>query len=157
MICHMASHEHLSLLPRKYTMASVSAEDVTAPGGIALPTYAISALTLRPLNLIKCMLQAPELTAELKAELQQQAEKFEGQISSNPGDLEALEGAGVTYAQLGDYKRAEGLLAKLTGAKFDDAEAWRLLVREAFAWGSPVSQSCLHCAVGWLYSCNHRS
>ena len=78
--------------------------------------------------MIKCVLQAPELTAELKAELQQQAEKFEGQISSNPGDLEALEGAGVTYAQLGDYKRAEGLLAKLTSAKSDDAEAWRLLV-----------------------------
>lgn len=68
------------------------------------------------------------MSAEQKAELQKQADKFQQQLSGNSGDVEALEGAGVTYAQLGDFKRAEGLLAKLTSAKPQDAEAWRLLV-----------------------------
>lgn len=75
-----------------------------------------------------CM-QAQELSAEQKDQLQKQAEKFEGQLVSSAGDADALEGAGVTYAQLGNFSKAESLLARLTSAKPTDAEAWRLLVR----------------------------
>ncbi len=75
-----------------------------------------------------CLLQSRELTAEQKAKLKQQAQQFESQLASNSQDVEALEGAGVSYAQLGDFKRAEGLLSKLTAAKAKDPEAWRLLV-----------------------------
>lgn len=35
----------------------------------------------------------------------------------------------MTYALLGDAKKAEGLLDKLTTARAEDPEAWRLLVR----------------------------
>lgn len=73
-------------------------------------------------------MQAQELSTEQRAQLQKQAEQFEGQLSSSAGDVEALEGAGVSYAQLGEFKKAEGLLARLTAARPKDAEAWRLLV-----------------------------
>lgn len=73
-------------------------------------------------------MQNRELSADQKAQLKQQAQQFETQLASNSQDVEALEGAGVSYAQLGDFKRAEGLLSRLTAAKPQDAEAWRLLV-----------------------------
>ena len=75
-----------------------------------------------------CVLQSRELSADQKAQLKQQAQQFETQLASNAQDVEALEGAGVSYAQLGDFKRAEALLSKLTSAKPKDPEAWRLLV-----------------------------
>ena len=75
-----------------------------------------------------CVLQSRELNADQKAQLKQQAQQFETQLASNTQDVEALEGAGVSYAQLGDFKRAEALLSKLTSAKPKDPEAWRLLV-----------------------------
>ncbi|KAL0056221.1 hypothetical protein WJX82_008908 [Trebouxia sp. C0006] len=71
--------------------------------------------------------QSRELSADQKAQLKQQAQQFETQLASNAQDVEALEGAGVSYAQLGDFKRAEALLSKLTSAKPKDPEAWRLL------------------------------
>ena len=74
------------------------------------------------------MLQTRELSADQKTQLKQQAQKYESQLASNSADLEALEGAGVSYAQLGDFKRAETLIAKLTSARPTDPEAWRLLV-----------------------------
>ena len=74
------------------------------------------------------VLQNRELSADQKAQLKQQAQQFDAQLASNSQDVEALEGAGVSYAQLGDFKRAESLLSKLTTAKPMDAEAWRLLV-----------------------------
>lgn len=74
------------------------------------------------------LLQTRELSADQKAQLTQQAQKYESQLASNAADLEALEGAGVSYAQLGDFKRAETLIAKLTSARPSDPEAWRLLV-----------------------------
>lgn len=84
--------------------------------------------------------QTRELSDDQKAQLKQQAQKYESQLASNAADLEALEGAGVSYAQLGDFKQAETLLAKLTGARPTDPEAWRLLVllpdllRRVAAW-----------------------
>lgn len=74
------------------------------------------------------LLQTRELSADQKAQLKEQAQKYESQLASNGADLEALEGAGVSYAQLGDFKRAETLIAKLTSARPTDPEAWRLLV-----------------------------
>ena len=73
--------------------------------------------------------QVRELSADQKAQLTQQAQKYESQLASNAADLEALEGAGVSYAQLGNFKRAEALLSKLTNGRPKDAEAWRLLVQ----------------------------
>ena len=86
--------------------------------------------TSRLLNTFS-VLQSWELSADQKAQLKQQAQQFESQLAGNSANLEALEGAGVSYAQLGDFKRAEGLLNKLTLAKPEDAEAWRLLVWHA--------------------------
>ena len=74
------------------------------------------------------VVQTRELSADQKTQLTQQAQKYESQLASNAADLEALEGAGVSYAQLGDFKRAETLIAKLTSARPTDPEAWRLLV-----------------------------
>jgi tetratricopeptide (TPR) repeat protein len=81
------------------------------------------------------VLQSRELSADQKAQLKQQAQQFETQLASNSQDVEALEGAGVSYAQLGDFKRAEALLSKLTSAKPKDPEAWRLLVWSTRAAG----------------------
>lgn len=72
--------------------------------------------------------QTRELSDDQKVQLKQQAQKYESQLASNAADLKALEGAGVSYAQLGDFKQAEKLLAKLTSARPTDPEAWRLLV-----------------------------
>lgn len=77
---------------------------------------------------VMLLLQTRELSADQKGQLKEQAQKYESQLASSGADLEALEGAGVSYAQLGDFKRAESLIAKLTSARPTDPEAWRLLV-----------------------------
>lgn len=46
---------------------------------------------------------------------------------SNPKDLKALEALAVTYAKLFKFDKAADLLDKLTVAKPQEAEAWRLL------------------------------
>ena len=74
------------------------------------------------------MVQSRELSADQKAQLKLQAQQFETQLASNSQDVDALEGAGVSYAQLGDFKHAEELLSRLTTKNPKDAEAWRLLV-----------------------------
>ena len=71
------------------------------------------------------------MSEEQKTKLQQQAQQFEEQLQASPSNVDAVEGAGVTYAQLGQFDKAEQLLTKLTTAKPQDAEAWRLLVSSA--------------------------
>lgn len=65
------------------------------------------------------------------AALERQAEqlelKFAESSSSSAPDLETLEALAVTRAQLFEFEKAEPLLARLTAAKPEDAEAWRLL------------------------------
>jgi Flp pilus assembly protein TadD len=64
------------------------------------------------------------------AALERQAEELELRFaasSSSAPDLETLEALAVTRAQLFEFEKAEPLLARLTAAKPDDAEAWRLL------------------------------
>lgn len=90
---------------------------------------------------VMLLLQTRELSADQKAQLKEQAQKYESQLASNSADLEALEGAGVSYAQLGDFKRAETLIAKLTSARPTDPEAWRLL----------VGYFVLHTKMQWLH------
>lgn len=68
-----------------------------------------------------------ELTEPQKVELRSQRDKFEAQMKADSSDVEALEGAAVTYANLGDYVRAEQLLVKLSEKKSDDVDVWRLL------------------------------
>jgi tetratricopeptide (TPR) repeat protein len=56
------------------------------------------------------------------------AATFEAALKENSEDLQALEGAGVTYAELGDYEKAIAKLKKLASAKPDDVDVLRLLV-----------------------------
>jgi len=58
------------------------------------------------------------------------AEKFEAVLADNPEDLEALEGAAVSYAQMGDYDRAVPKLKELGAKRPDDPDTFRLLVRD---------------------------
>ena len=69
-----------------------------------------------------------DLTEEQKKDVAKQAKAFEDQYAADSANLAALEGAGVDYAKVGDFKHAQPLLEKLTAAQPNDAEAWRLLV-----------------------------
>eukprot|EP01018_Ginkgo_biloba_P025467 Gb_31482 [translate_table: standard] len=72
-------------------------------------------------------IEQKELTAEEKAGFQAQLQHFEETLKSAPNDLEALEGAAVTHAELGEYSEAAALLEKLTQKNPKDLEAFRLL------------------------------
>ena len=75
-----------------------------------------------------CCCSQRALSEEQKEDVKRQAKVFEDQYAADSTNLEALEGAGVDYAKVGDFKHAQGLLEKLTAARPDEAEAWRLLV-----------------------------
>lgn len=70
---------------------------------------------------------APELSEQQRKELQSQAQRFDEQLAASPGSVEALEGAAVTRAKLGDLTQATSLLQRLTKSKGQDPEVWRLL------------------------------
>eukprot|EP00879_Flechtneria_rotunda_P026328 GHRR01028068.1.p1 GENE.GHRR01028068.1~~GHRR01028068.1.p1 ORF type:complete len:444 (+),score=218.28 GHRR01028068.1:833-2164(+) len=61
------------------------------------------------------------------SQLAKQAEGFKARLQQNPKDLQSLEAAAVTYARMQDFDDAADLLDKLTAARPDDVEAWRLL------------------------------
>lgn len=67
------------------------------------------------------------LTEEQKVEMRSLRDGFEAKMKADPSDIDALEGAAVTYANLGDYQRAEELLVKLSASRTDDVDVWRLL------------------------------
>ncbi|KAE9621238.1 putative 43kDa postsynaptic protein [Lupinus albus] len=54
-------------------------------------------------------------------------QEFEATLSNSPRDPTALEGAAVTFAQLGEYAKAASLLNDLTKEKPNDADVLRLL------------------------------
>jgi tetratricopeptide (TPR) repeat protein len=72
-------------------------------------------------------IEQKELTAEDNAKFQAQLQRFEETLKSNPEDLEALEGAAVAHAELGEYSEAASLLEKLTQKSTKDPDAFRLL------------------------------
>ncbi|XP_058102510.1 uncharacterized protein LOC131246419 isoform X2 [Magnolia sinica] len=68
-----------------------------------------------------------KLTDEEKATLQNRLQQFEATLKISPKDPDAIEGAAVTLADLGDYSRAASLLEKLLEERPKDSDAYRLL------------------------------
>lgn len=68
-----------------------------------------------------------ELTEEVRNELEKQLAEFSTQLAAAPEDLEALEGAAVVNARLGNFKEAAQQLQQLVGARPGDSDAWRVL------------------------------
>jgi hypothetical protein len=58
-------------------------------------------------------LEQKKLPPEEAAKLKVQAQGFEDTLKSTPEDQASLEGAGVTYAELGEYDKAVTYLTKL--------------------------------------------
>ncbi|GLJ08383.1 hypothetical protein SUGI_0087740 [Cryptomeria japonica] len=76
-----------------------------------------------------------ERTADEKASFEAQLQRFEETLKSSPEDLEALEGAAVTHAELGEYREASVLLEKLTQKSTENPDAFRLLGDVRYALG----------------------
>eukprot|EP00252_Welwitschia_mirabilis_P009181 TRINITY_DN2152_c0_g1_i6.p1 TRINITY_DN2152_c0_g1~~TRINITY_DN2152_c0_g1_i6.p1 ORF type:complete len:417 (+),score=109.42 TRINITY_DN2152_c0_g1_i6:70-1320(+) len=68
-----------------------------------------------------------ELTTEERSNIQMRLQKFEETLSSSPENPDALEGAAVAHAELGEYKKALPLLEKLTQESSNNLNAFRLL------------------------------
>ncbi|XP_065864094.1 uncharacterized protein [Euphorbia lathyris] len=68
-----------------------------------------------------------QLSEEEKATLQTRLKQYEATLGVSPKDPVALEGAAVTFAELGDYARAASLLQDLAKAKPTDPDVFRLL------------------------------
>ena len=68
-----------------------------------------------------------DLSKEQRGGLTKQLDDFEATLKADANNVEALEGAAVTAANLGEFKKAESLLAQLTTVKSDDVDVWRLL------------------------------
>ncbi len=66
-----------------------------------------------------------------RAELRQQAARFEARLAADAGDAGALRGAGAAALALGEPGRAAALLVRLANAAPADGEAWQLLVRSS--------------------------
>mmetsp|Transcript_17032 Transcript_17032/g.43203 ORF Transcript_17032/g.43203 Transcript_17032/m.43203 type:complete len:462 (-) Transcript_17032:186-1571(-) len=69
------------------------------------------------------------------------AARFESALAENPDDLEALEGAAVSYAELGDYTKAVAKLKKLAAAKPEDVDVLRLLAEAQSSGGDAKAAS----------------
>ncbi|KAK1577805.1 hypothetical protein Q3G72_025020 [Acer saccharum] len=68
-----------------------------------------------------------KLSEEEKSTLQSRLKQYETTLSTSPKDPTALEGAGVTLAELGEYTRAASLLQDLAKEKPSDPDVLRLL------------------------------
>ncbi|KAK0596754.1 hypothetical protein LWI29_018663 [Acer saccharum] len=68
-----------------------------------------------------------KLSEEEKSTLQSRLKQYETMLSTSPKDPTALEGAGVTLAELGEYTRAASLLQDLAKEKPSDPDVLRLL------------------------------
>lgn len=80
--------------------------------------------------------EAVELPPAQREELEGRLAKLQERLGSEgEEDLEALEGAAVLNAQLGHYEAARQQLQRLTSARPDDAEAWRVLAETQGALG----------------------
>ncbi|KAL8043657.1 hypothetical protein ABFX02_09G128049 [Erythranthe guttata] len=68
-----------------------------------------------------------KLSEKDRANLEKRLKQFEETLVISPEDSTALEGAAVTLAEMGEYKRSATLLEKLTEKKPSDPDAFRLL------------------------------
>ncbi|GAQ86291.1 hypothetical protein KFL_002800210 [Klebsormidium nitens] len=103
---------------------------------ILLGSFALSDLVLQNLGFRDKQTpsaEVQELPKEEKERLQKQAESFEATLRQQPEDATALEGAGVSYAEMGEYKKAAEYLNTLVKARPSDVEALRLLAEVKFA------------------------
>ncbi|CAM6097762.1 unnamed protein product [Calypogeia fissa] len=82
-----------------------------------------SSPTVEKSNLVEKKQLAKEQTFKLEAQVQE----FEGILKDSPEDRSALEGAAVSYAELGEYDKAEKYLTKITQKSPGDADVFRLL------------------------------
>ncbi|KAK9823503.1 hypothetical protein WJX72_003225 [[Myrmecia] bisecta] len=71
--------------------------------------------------------QGVMLGPEQIADVQKQAARFETTLASDATNEEALEGAAVSYATLGENAKAQALLERLVKAQPSNVDAWRLL------------------------------
>ena len=69
----------------------------------------------------------PSVAEEASTTIREQLAGFEAKLAADASDAEALEGAAVSYVNLGDYAKAEGVLSKLVTLNSKDPQAWRLL------------------------------
>lgn len=76
-----------------------------------------------------------EMNKEELSRLKEQLDGFEAILKIYPDDLAALEGAAVTYAELGEYSNSEAGLQKLIERKPKDVDALRLLAEVESALG----------------------
>ena len=92
--------------------------------GVAIAVFALifSIGDLFPSRSGEKQIEQKELTAEDNAKFQAQLQRFEETLKSNPEDLQALEGADVAHAELGEYTEAAALLEKLTQKKHKDQQ-----------------------------------
>lgn len=74
-----------------------------------------------------------KISEEERENLQKRLRQFEETLTMSPEDPTALEGAAVTLAELGEYRRAATLLEKLTEKKPNDPDAFRLLGEVKYA------------------------
>ncbi|GAB2268637.1 hypothetical protein Dimus_003590 [Dionaea muscipula] len=68
-----------------------------------------------------------KLSNEESSTLEARLQQYEAILGSSPKDLVALQGAAVTYAELGRYANAASLLEDLTKDKPNDPDVFRLL------------------------------
>ncbi|KAG6555331.1 hypothetical protein Mapa_003374 [Marchantia paleacea] len=73
------------------------------------------------------LVEKMQLKPDDRVKLQAQVKNLEEALQKNPEDRFALEGAGVIYAQLGDFDKAAELLSKIVQKSPRDVEALRLL------------------------------
>lgn len=68
-----------------------------------------------------------KLSKGQRTTLEERLHQFKATLSSSPKDLEALEGAAVTSAELGEYTKAAAFLENLSKEKPSDPDVLRLL------------------------------
>lgn len=89
----------------------------------------------------------PEQQQELRDQLKEVSKKLE----SDANDVEALEAAAVLHARLGEFSDAERQLERLTAARPDDVEAWRVLA-ETRSQAGETSKAADAYSRGWQAS-----
>ncbi|KAK4748321.1 hypothetical protein SAY87_014907 [Trapa incisa] len=75
----------------------------------------------------EAMMAKKKLPDEEKTILQSRLKQFEATLATSPKDSTALEGAAVTFVELGEYAKAATQLEKLIKEKPNDPDVYRLL------------------------------
>lgn len=87
---------------------------------------------------------AAQLSDTQRKELQEQAARFDAQLTASPDNIEALEGAAVSWAKLGELPKATQLLVQLSKAKPHDADVFRLLAETQALQGNSAAAAAAY-------------